>query len=68
MKCEWHIGPKEAAWWSDTIFGPMSWCCNDCLQRVGKKDEHGNFMAIPAAEKLKQIHPDQLPVPGWGQK
>jgi len=59
MKCEWHIGFKEATWWADTIFGIASWCCEACLKRVGKRDEAGAFIAIPAEEKLKQLHPEQ---------
>jgi hypothetical protein len=68
MKCEWHNGFKEAPWWAETIFGLMSWCCEECLERVGKKDDAGKFIAMPAAEKLKQLHPEQPASCGWDQK
>lgn len=58
MKCEWHIGNDEATWWADTIFGPLSWCCDVCLKHVGKKDAEGKYIAIPAAERLAELHPN----------
>lgn len=70
MKCEWHSGHKEATWWALTIYGPLSWCCDACLEKVGKKDGDGNFIAIPAAEKLAQLHPAQPAAPTceWDKK
>jgi len=70
MKCEWHNGFKEATWWAATIYTISAWCCDTCLERVGARYETGKFIAIPAAEKLAQLHPDQ-PAPascGWDKK
>ncbi len=58
MKCEWHSGFVEATWWAETIYGPSSWCCEEHLHKIGTRGEDGNFIAIPAAEKLKQLHPE----------
>ena len=56
MKCEWCAKNKQATWWAKTIFGPLSWCCDECLKRVGKKDESGEYIAIPAEQKLAELH------------
>lgn len=64
MNCEWHGDRHPATWWAETIYGPLSWCCDAALQRVGKKDEDGKFIAIPAAERMAQIHPG---APGAGE-
>ena len=69
MKCEWHNGFKEATWWADTKYTLASFCCDTCLERVGQRDDAGKFMTIPAAEKLKQLHPEQPAAPcGWDNK
>lgn len=56
MRCEWDAKNREAKWWAEAIYGPLSWCCDECLQRVGKKDENGDYIAIPAEQKLAEIH------------
>lgn len=68
MRCEWHGDIHPATWWAETIFGPMSWCCDAALERVGKKDADGKYIAIPAAERLAEIHPAVPGICGGEQK
>ncbi len=68
MKCEWHNGIRAAAWWADTIYGPLSWCCDQCLKRVGKRDALGQFIAVPASEKLAQLHGNENPQDSEGKR
>jgi len=56
MRCEWDAKNQEAKWWALTIFGPRSWCCDECLKRVGKKNDAGDYIAMPAEQKLAEIH------------
>lgn len=64
MNCEWCAHGKEATWWIRSKIGMMSWACDACRDRICDRDEKGGFIAIPATERLAQIHSG---APGAGE-
>lgn len=53
MNCQWCSHNKQAVHWGKPVVGPESAMCDGCLRRVGKKDEQGNYIAMPIAEMEK---------------
>jgi hypothetical protein len=56
MRCEWCGENRPAEWWGWTKFNVAAWMCGRHLTDHGTRDASGEPEAIPAAERMAQMH------------